>query len=223
MQVYLGRPWRDYARTIFLRTEMSRSCAPRAGTTGTSPTRSNDLLRRVGSTGPGASPCTRAPWAHTLTAEQAAALTPAAVLGGADNWDPLQLNETIEYSSRTSALSALCERPKRSASARLRHLTGSFARLRMTAAGWVLVCAPGILFATVSLSAAPKGAYDFSTYEKKPAVWFATPEARDLAEHLLLFQDANGGWPKNRIMTLTPAEEAAKRKDPAGRNGDDDR
>jgi PelA/Pel-15E family pectate lyase len=72
----------------------------------------------------------------------------------------------------------------------------------------------GFLLVTVAGTAAPKGAYDFSTYEKKPAEWFASAEARDLAEHLLMFQDPNGGWPKNRIMTLTPAEEAAKRKIP---------
>jgi PelA/Pel-15E family pectate lyase len=72
----------------------------------------------------------------------------------------------------------------------------------------------GMFFATAALTAAPKGAYEFSTYEKKPDAWFASAEARDLADHLLMFQDANGGWPKNRIMTLTPAEEAAKRKIP---------
>ena len=82
----------------------------------------------------------------------------------------------------------------------------------MTVAGVCLYA--GVFLVAPSVTAAPKGAYEFSTYEKKPAAWFATPEAHDLAEHLLLFQDANGGWPKNRIMTLTPAEEAAKRKVP---------
>ncbi len=82
----------------------------------------------------------------------------------------------------------------------------------MTVAG---VCLGFGMLATAPIcSAAPKGAYEFSTYEQKPDAWFGTPEARDLAEHLLLFQNANGGWPKNRIMTLTPAEEAAKRKVP---------
>jgi pectinesterase len=41
-----------------------------------------------GSTGPGARPDARVPWAKHLTADEAAALTPARVLGGGDGWDP---------------------------------------------------------------------------------------------------------------------------------------
>ncbi|MEJ1972841.1 MAG: pectate lyase [Lacunisphaera sp.] len=63
-----------------------------------------------------------------------------------------------------------------------------------------------------TLPAAPKGAFIFDSYVDKPADWFATSEAQALADKLLLFQDPSGGWPKNRIMTLTPAEEAAQRK-----------
>ena len=40
-----------------------------------------------GTTGPGAS-AKRVPWAHTLSAADAAKLTVDAVLGGADKWDP---------------------------------------------------------------------------------------------------------------------------------------
>ena len=43
-----------------------------------------------GSTGPGASPATRVPWAKPLTAADADAFTPAKVLAGTDNWNPAQ-------------------------------------------------------------------------------------------------------------------------------------
>ena len=40
------------------------------------------------STGPGANPAARVPWARQLTAAEAAAITAAKVLGGADGWNP---------------------------------------------------------------------------------------------------------------------------------------
>jgi pectinesterase len=90
-KTYLGRPWRDYARTIFLRTEMSEVVRPEGWHNWGKPqAEQTTFYAEYGSTGPGASPATRVPWAHALTAEEAAALTPAAVLGGADHWDPLQ-------------------------------------------------------------------------------------------------------------------------------------
>ena len=45
-----------------------------------------------GTKGEGASAKTRVPWAKSLTDEQAAALTPQAVLGGSDGWNPLASN-----------------------------------------------------------------------------------------------------------------------------------
>ena len=40
------------------------------------------------STGTGAKPSARVPWARQLTAEEAAVITPRQVLGGPDGWDP---------------------------------------------------------------------------------------------------------------------------------------
>ena len=48
----------------------------------------------------------------------------------------------------------------------------------------------------------------------QPAAWYASADARDLADTLLLYQFPNGGWPKNREMTLPPAAEAAARSAP---------
>lgn len=48
----------------------------------------------------------------------------------------------------------------------------------------------------------------------QPAVWYASAAARELADTVLLYQFPNGGWPKNREMTLAPAVEAAARAKP---------
>lgn len=91
VQVYLGRPWRDYARTIFLRTEMSAVVRAEGWHNWNKPNaEETTFYAEYGSTGPGAKPEARVKWAHALTAEEAAALTPGKVLGGADNWNPLQ-------------------------------------------------------------------------------------------------------------------------------------
>ena len=48
----------------------------------------------------------------------------------------------------------------------------------------------------------------------QPAAWYASADARDLADTVLLYQFPNGGWPKNREMTLTPQAAAAARPAP---------
>ena len=49
---------------------------------------------------------------------------------------------------------------------------------------------------------------------KQPDAWYASADARDLADTVLLYQFPNGGWPKNREMTLPPQAEAAARSTP---------
>jgi pectinesterase len=89
VRTYLGRPWRDFARTVFLRTEMSAAVRPEGWHNWNKPhAETTTFYAEYGSTGPGANEAARVPWAKPLTAEQAAALTPAAVLGGADGWNP---------------------------------------------------------------------------------------------------------------------------------------
>jgi pectinesterase len=89
VKTYLGRPWRDFAKTLFLRTEMSAVVRPEGWHNWNKPqAEQTTFYAEYGSTGPGASPTTRVPWARPLTAEIAAALTPAAVLGGTDGWNP---------------------------------------------------------------------------------------------------------------------------------------
>jgi pectinesterase len=83
--VYLGRPWRDYAQTVFLRTEMGAFIHPAGWHNWNKPhAEQTTFYAEYGSTGPGGDPSQRAAWAHQLTAEQAAAYTVENVLG----WDP---------------------------------------------------------------------------------------------------------------------------------------
>ncbi|MBL9214739.1 MAG: hypothetical protein JNG83_04610 [Opitutaceae bacterium] len=89
VRTYLGRPWRDFARTVFLRTEMAAVVRPEGWHNWNKPgAERTAFYAEFGSTGPGAAASGRVPWARSLTAAEAAALTPAAVLAGADGWDP---------------------------------------------------------------------------------------------------------------------------------------
>ena len=89
VKTYLGRPWRNFARTVFLRTEMGGVVRPEGWHDWDKPqAHATTRYAEHGSTGPGGKPDARVPWAKRLSDDEAAALTPAAVLGGADGWNP---------------------------------------------------------------------------------------------------------------------------------------
>lgn len=89
VKAYLGRPWRDFARTVFLRTEMAAVIRPEGWHDWDKPqAHATTFYAEHGSTGPGARPEARVSWAKQLGVAEATALTPKAVLGGADGWDP---------------------------------------------------------------------------------------------------------------------------------------
>ena len=70
-------------------------------------------------------------------------------------------------------------------------------------------------FAPETANPAPRAApVKWKDALRQPAAWYASAEARDVADTVLLYQFPNGGWPKNREMTLTPAAEAAARSAP---------
>jgi pectinesterase len=90
VKTYLGRPWRDYAAVIFLNTEMSEVVRPEGWNNWRKPYREKTArYAEFNSTGPGADPQARVPWARQLTTEQAKAVTIESVLGGRDGWNPL--------------------------------------------------------------------------------------------------------------------------------------
>lgn len=86
---YLGRPWRDFAQVTFLNTEMSAVVRAAGWHNWDRPDRENTTrYREYASRGPGGVSPGRVGWARQLTKAEAGALSPAAVLGGADRWDP---------------------------------------------------------------------------------------------------------------------------------------
>jgi pectinesterase len=96
VRTYLGRPWRSFASVMFLGSEMSEVVRPEGWHNWDHPEREKTArYREHGTTGPGANPASRVPWARALSAEEAAALTPAAVLGGADRWDPASSGSVV--------------------------------------------------------------------------------------------------------------------------------
>ena len=89
VKTYLGRPWRDYAQTVFLFTAMSAHVRPEGWDPWKKPYAEKvSRYAEFGSTGPGANPAARVKWAKPITESDALALTPQKVLGGADGWDP---------------------------------------------------------------------------------------------------------------------------------------
>jgi pectinesterase len=88
-RTYLGRPWRIYASTIFLNTEMPGTVRPEGWNDWRKPeAHQTARYAEFHSTGPGANPPARAPWARQLTEVEAKAITPEKVLRGADGWNP---------------------------------------------------------------------------------------------------------------------------------------
>jgi len=90
--VYLGRPWRPYAKVIYLHTEMDDKIAP-AGWREWHPGETHSLdtayYAEFDSTGPGAHHDERDAHTHFLTPDEAKQYAPQVFLRGADNWKPL--------------------------------------------------------------------------------------------------------------------------------------
>lgn len=91
-KVYLGRPWRDFAATLFMHTEMPAGIRPEGWHNWNRPwAESTVRYQEFANTGPGADTDERVGWARELDPRTAKSLNPAAVLGGDDNWNPAAL------------------------------------------------------------------------------------------------------------------------------------
>lgn len=87
--VYLGRPWRDYAQTVFINCEMGAHIRPEGWHNWSKPqAEQTTFYAEYGSTGAGAAPDQRVKWMHKLSKAQADEYTVANVLGGSDDWNP---------------------------------------------------------------------------------------------------------------------------------------
>lgn len=86
IKVYLGRPWRPFASTIFLNTLMDGCVRPVGWHNWGQPDREKTTrYSEINSTGPGADPSERVSWARRIDAEQAGKMKPEKVLSG---WKP---------------------------------------------------------------------------------------------------------------------------------------
>lgn len=82
--VYLGRPWREWAKTVFINCELGEHIHPLGWNDWKKP-HDHFYYGEYNSYGPGASPETRADFSHQLTEEEAAEYTIENVLKG---WMP---------------------------------------------------------------------------------------------------------------------------------------
>ncbi|TCD29521.1 pectin esterase [Pedobacter psychrodurus] len=95
-KAYLGRPWRPYAKTVFITCDLGKHILPE----GWNPWKGDLMFPNKELTvfyaeyknkGDGASPKTRLPWAKQLTDKEAKNYTLKNILGGVDQWNPLHL------------------------------------------------------------------------------------------------------------------------------------
>ncbi|WP_116125537.1 pectate lyase [Lewinella sp. IMCC34183] len=65
-----------------------------------------------------------------------------------------------------------------------------------------------LLFTTLTLGAQSTGPVTWRAAQRQDSAWYGTPEAARVADNLLVYQHATGGWPKNTDMAapLTPAD-----------------
>jgi pectinesterase len=86
---YLGRPWRDHAATLFMRSGLGAGVRPEGWHNWDKPwSEATSRFLEYLITGPGAERCGRVAWARELTTDEADLITSARVLGGWDGWDP---------------------------------------------------------------------------------------------------------------------------------------
>ncbi|MBF9222098.1 pectinesterase family protein [Hymenobacter ruricola] len=82
----LGRPWRPYAKTVYLNCELSAVIRPEGWDPwGQESNKKTAYYAEYKSTGPGAAPTRRAPWSHQLTEAEVSTYTRENVLHG---WNP---------------------------------------------------------------------------------------------------------------------------------------
>jgi pectinesterase len=87
--VTLGRPWRPYARVVFLSCRMGLHISPKGWGNWNDPARKKTAFyAEADCTGPGANQVERVSWARTLSAAEKNEFETDRFLAGSDNWKP---------------------------------------------------------------------------------------------------------------------------------------
>ena len=88
-KMYLGRPWRNYAKTVFMECEMGAFIHPQGWHNWSKPEAEiTAFYGEYKNTGAGADISNRVKWSHQLTDEKAKEWTVENILSGSDNWEP---------------------------------------------------------------------------------------------------------------------------------------
>ncbi|WP_299987470.1 pectinesterase family protein [uncultured Pontibacter sp.] len=89
LKVYLGRPWRPFAQTVFLNTKLGQHIRPEGWHNWNKPeAEQTAFYAEYNSSGLGAMPEKRVAWAKQLTDKEAKRYTVETILAGKDNWKP---------------------------------------------------------------------------------------------------------------------------------------
>lgn len=89
-KVYLGRPWRDYAYTLFMNCELGSHIRPEGWHNWEKHREQTARYLEYNNSGAGAKTDGRAAWTRRLTKKEAAAITMDRVFTINDTWTPLQ-------------------------------------------------------------------------------------------------------------------------------------
>ena len=88
--IFLGRPWRPYARVVFMRNALPPEIRPEGWNNwGKEANEKTAWFAEFANTGPGAATSSRASWAHQLNAKEARQFEPKTFLAGSDHWNPI--------------------------------------------------------------------------------------------------------------------------------------
>lgn len=153
--IYLGRPWRDYGRTVFINTKMDSAIRPEGWHHWEPHREKTAFFAEYGSTGMSANTEGRVAWARKLSDAEVKEFSVEYFLGGRDGWDPHRSDDR-----------------------------------------WLEKTPPDIELVA------------WKDVLKQPKLWYAVDEATRIANQVVLYQRANGGWSKNIDMAamLTQAE-----------------
>lgn len=86
--VYLGRPWRPFAKTVFIDCEINSTIKPEGWHNWNKPdAEKTTFYGEFSSKGNGANASKRVSWSHQLTKEESKKYTAKNILSGKDNWN----------------------------------------------------------------------------------------------------------------------------------------